>query len=91
MYDITFDVKGINKSEMHTLHHVVMLLSVKELTGHLPSNAVVNKFEHLRKKRIRFPALQRRRVHIIIGIEQSEILRPCDTVCGPEGTLWATR
>ena len=59
VYDVTVDVKGINESETHTLRHVVVLRTVSKLTDHLPLNAVVNKFEYLREKRIHFPALHR--------------------------------
>ena len=29
-------------------------------------------------------------VELTNGIEQSEILWPCDIICGPEGMLWVT-
>ena len=38
-----------------------------------------------------FPFLFRRHIEFIIGIGQSEILKPCDTVCGPTSTLWAMK
>ena len=42
----------------------------------------------MREKRIHFPSVHQRRIELIISIGQSEILRPCDTVCGPECTIW---
>ena len=75
---------------MHTLHSSVVFPTVSKLKGHLPSNALVNKFEHLKQNHMRFPPLQCHRVELIIGIGQSEILRPRDTACGPVGILWAT-
>ena len=36
VYDIVFDAKGVNESEMHTLHSVVVLPTVSEKKGHLP-------------------------------------------------------
>ena len=57
VYDMAFDAKSVRELETHTLQLVVVLLTVSELMGHLPSNALVNKFEHLREKNMRFPAL----------------------------------
>ena len=39
VYDVTFDVKGVNESETHMLQHVVILLTVGKLKGHLTLNA----------------------------------------------------
>ena len=90
VYDIAVNVKGINESKMHMLHSVVVLPTVSELTDHLPINAVVNMFEHLRENRICFLSVHRHHIEFIIAMGQSEILRPCDAICRSEGTRWAT-
>ena len=39
VYDVAFNIKGVNESETHMLQHVVILLTVGKLKGHLTLNA----------------------------------------------------
>ena len=79
------DVKGIAETMLYSLDHVVMLQEVSLLKSHIPSNELVRRDKHLYG--IRFLVLKHKRVELIIGIGQLDILRERKVKCGNPNTL----
>ena len=83
--DVKVDIKGIAEFMLFQLHHAVVFPQISLLETHIPSIELVWRNAHLH--RLNFPMLHRKRVEIIIGIGQSNILYEREVICGTPNTL----